>query len=64
MSEGDLRCSLSLSPKVLADSFAVQFVTLVPVDYSTFLWDIVPVPGGNQEILDGFASLDMDHKCS
>ena len=34
-------------------------VILVPVDYSTFLSDIIPIIGGHQEILDGVASFEM-----
>ena len=38
----------------------VQYVTLVPVDYSAFLCDVVLVLGGHQEVLNGAASLEMD----
>ena len=37
----------------------IQFVTLVSVDYSNFLCDIVSVLGGHQEILDGDTFLEM-----
>ena len=35
----------------------------VPVDYSTFLCDVVPILGGHQEVPDSVASLEisMDH---
>ena len=51
-----LRCSLSLSPKVLADFLiysliTIHSVTLLPVDYCTFPCDVVPVHGGHQEVL-------------
>ena len=47
----------------------LQSVTLIPVDYSTFWYDVVPVFGGHQEVPDGVTSLEMDldpplcHKC-
>ena len=55
-------------PEVFPDSFLkgphgfpyilliiIQFVTLLPIDYTIFLCDSVPVLGGH-EVLDGVAS--------
>ena len=49
--------SLCRFPSVLL--ITIQLVTLVSVDYLTFLCDIVPILGGHQEVLDGFASFEM-----
>ena len=38
----------------------IQFVKLVPVNYSTFLFDIIPILGGHQEVLYGVSFLEVD----
>ena len=37
----------------------IQFGILVPIDYSIFLHDFVPVLGGHKKVLDGFVSLEV-----
>ena len=37
----------------------IQFATLIPVDYLTFLCDVLTI-GGHHEVLDGVASFKMD----
>ena len=39
---------------------AIHLVTLVPVDYPTFLSDIIPVFGGNKEVPGGVISIEMN----
>ena len=39
---------------------AIHLVTLVPVDYPTFLSDIIPILGGQEELLDTVSSFEMD----
>ena len=48
----------------------VQFVIHVPVEYYTYLYYVIPVLGGYQEVLGGFTFLEKDlgplpyHRCS
>ena len=56
-----MRCSLNLSPKVLADSpiySSITFhpVTLIPIDDATLLGDVFSVFGCHQEVFDCLAS--------
>ena len=38
----------------------IYLVLFIPVDYATFLSDIIPVLGSLQKVLDGVASFEMD----
>ena len=38
----------------------IHLVTLVPLDYLTFLSDITPFPEGHQTVLEGVAYFEMD----
>ena len=63
MGEGCFKCSLNLSPKVLADSPIYSSshshpITLVPIDDTTFLSNKISVLGCHQEVLDGFACFE------
>ena len=41
-------------------SITLHSVTLITVNYYTFLCDVFPIPGGHQEAPDGVASLETD----
>ena len=53
--EGALRCSINLSPKVLADSPMYSSLQLL-----NFLCNVIPILGGYQEVFDGVAFLEVD----
>ena len=64
MGEGDLRCSLNLSSKFLADSHINSWITVNPVTFESVydptsfkVW--VFILRGHQEIFDGMTSFQM-----
>ena len=50
--------SLCRFPYVLI--ITIQLVTVLPVDYPTFLCDVVPILGCHQEVPNSVASFEMD----
>ena len=50
------------SPSRLPHAFflTIHLNAFLPVDYPTFLSDIIPVLGGHQEFMNGVASFEMD----